>query len=73
MAGGPREVTGTGARQELERERKNPYWGELEHLHNFGRRRLYALLEETGFCPVRYGVSQRYLASMEVVARRKPV
>jgi SAM-dependent methyltransferase len=58
--------------QELERERKNPYWGELEHFHNFGRRRLYALLEETGFGPVRYGVSQRYLASMEVVARRKP-
>jgi SAM-dependent methyltransferase len=59
--------------QELERERKNPYWGELEHFHNFGRRRLYALLEATGFSPLRYGISQRYLASMEVIARKKAV
>jgi SAM-dependent methyltransferase len=54
--------------QQLEREGKNPYWGELEHFHNFGRRRLYALLEETGFSPCRYGISQRYLACMEVTA-----
>jgi SAM-dependent methyltransferase len=56
--------------QELEREGKNPYWGELEHFHNFGRRRLYALLEEMGFSPCRYGISQRYLACMEVIARK---
>lgn len=49
----------------------NPYWAELEHLHNFGRRRLYALLEETGFVPCHYGVSQRYVACMEVVARKR--
>ena len=47
----------------------NPYWGELEHYHNFGRERLDALLRDEGFEPVRYGVSERYRASMEVVAR----
>ena len=55
--------------QELERQKKNPYWGELEHFHNFGRARLHALLRETGFEPCRYGISQRYLACMEIVAR----
>jgi protein O-GlcNAc transferase len=47
----------------------NPYWGEIEHYHNFGRRRLYALLTECGFEPLRYGISQRYRACMEVVAK----
>jgi len=50
----------------------NPYWGELEHFHNFGRTRLYSLLEECGFTPLRYGVSERYRACMEVIARKKP-
>jgi protein O-GlcNAc transferase len=58
--------------QELEREKRNPYWGELEHFHNFGRARLYALLRETGFLPCRYAISQRYVACMEVVALRGP-
>jgi SAM-dependent methyltransferase len=48
----------------------NPYWSELEHFHNFTRQRLYALLEETGFEPVAYGVSERYRVCMEVIARR---
>lgn len=48
----------------------NPYWGEIEHYHNFGRERLYSLLEECSFEPVRYGVSMRYRACMEVVARK---
>lgn len=48
----------------------NPYWGELEHYHNFGRDRLYALLAENGFEPLRYGVSERYRVGMEVVARK---
>jgi SAM-dependent methyltransferase len=56
--------------RELDREGRNPYWGELEHLHNFGRARLYALLRECGFEPCRYAISERYLASMEVVARK---
>jgi 2-polyprenyl-3-methyl-5-hydroxy-6-metoxy-1,4-benzoquinol methylase len=49
---------------------RNPYWGEIEHYHNFGRRRLYALLKECGFAPVRYRVSTRYVACMEVIARK---
>ncbi len=54
----------------LDGQKQNPYWGELEHYHNFGRRRLYALLEETGFRPVRYGISERYRVCMEVIAQR---
>jgi 2-polyprenyl-3-methyl-5-hydroxy-6-metoxy-1,4-benzoquinol methylase len=48
----------------------NPYWGEVEHLHNFSRTRLYELLLATGFEPVSYGVSERYRTCMEVLARR---
>jgi SAM-dependent methyltransferase len=54
----------------LDREGRNPYWGELEHYHNFSRQRLYALLRECGFEPLRYGVSERYRACMEVLARK---
>jgi SAM-dependent methyltransferase len=50
----------------------NPYWGELEHLHNFSRQRLYGLLGECGFTPVHYAVSERYRACMEVIASRVP-
>lgn len=50
----------------------NPYWHELEHLHNFSRARLAAVLAEEGFEPVAYGVSQRYKACMELIARRRP-
>jgi protein O-GlcNAc transferase len=52
----------------LTAKRANPYWKEIEHCHNFGRKRLYSLLREYGFEPVRYGVSQRYRACMEVIA-----
>ena len=52
----------------MNEQNANPYWGELEHYHNFSRTRLYALLEEHGFMPARYGISERYRASMEIVA-----
>jgi SAM-dependent methyltransferase len=48
----------------------NPYWGEIEHFHDFGLERLSSLLQEHGFEVARYDVSQRYFACMEVVARR---
>ncbi len=48
----------------------NPYWAELEHLHNFGRERLCRLLEEHGFSPRRIGVSVRYRACIEIVAQK---
>lgn len=48
----------------------NPYWGELEHFHNFSRQRLYDFLDEHGFEPLNYSVSARYRVCMEVIARR---
>ena len=56
----------------LTQQKINPYWMELEHYHNFGRKRLYSLLREQGFEPVNYSVSQRYRAGMEIIAL-KPV
>ena len=47
----------------------NPYWGELEHFHNFSRARLYGLLAHMGFAPLRYNVSNRYRLGMEIIAR----
>lgn len=56
----------------LNRNMVNPYWAELEHFHNFGRERLYSFLRECGFEPVSYGVSERYRACMEVIAKKVP-
>jgi protein O-GlcNAc transferase len=56
----------------LDQQNLNPYWAEIEHHHNFSRRRLYALLEECGFAPRAYAVSDRYRACMEVIAERLP-
>jgi SAM-dependent methyltransferase len=60
----------TATWRELERELRNPYLAEIEHYHNFSRERLYALLGETGFEPAWYGVSDRYVCGMAVIARR---
>jgi protein O-GlcNAc transferase len=49
----------------------NPYWGEIEHYHNFSRKRLYALLQEHGFQPMEYQVSERYRICMEVIAIKR--
>jgi hypothetical protein len=54
----------------LDQNNANPYWGEIEHYHNFSRTRLYRLLREFGFEPVRYGISERYRVCMEVLARK---
>jgi SAM-dependent methyltransferase len=55
----------------LDQANANPYWPEMEHYHNFSRQRLYRLLDECGFEPLRYGVSERYRVCMEVVAAKK--
>lgn len=55
----------------LHLENKNPYWSEIEHYHNFGRKRLSSLLDEVGFVPVHYGISERYRICMEVIASKK--
>lgn len=54
----------------LDQQQTNPYWGEIEHYHNFTKSRLFGLLRETGFEPLRYAVSERYRVSMEVIARK---
>ncbi|MDR0457444.1 MAG: class I SAM-dependent methyltransferase [Burkholderiaceae bacterium] len=54
----------------LDRMKVNPHWDEIEHYHNFGRARLYRLLDEMGFVPLRYGISERYRVCMEVIARK---
>lgn len=54
----------------MDSQNSNPYWGEMEHCHNFDRATLYALLIKNGFEPLRYGVSERYRVCMEVVARK---
>ncbi|WP_088346705.1 MULTISPECIES: tetratricopeptide repeat protein [Rhodomicrobium] len=46
----------------------DPYWGEIEHHHNFTRERLYALLADHGFRPARYDVCKDRRAFMEVLA-----
>lgn len=50
---------------------QNPYWGELEHYHNFSREHLYWLLGREGFRPCHYAVGRRYRATMEVIAARE--
>ncbi len=57
--------------QAMTEQDEKPYWGELEHYHNFSRTRLYALLEAHGFGVARYGISERYRACMEVVAVKR--
>lgn len=47
---------------------QNPYWTEIEHYHNFTRETLYAVLEEVGFKPAHYAISERYRCCMEVLA-----
>lgn len=57
----------------LDMQNANPYWGEIEHYHNFSSKRLHALLEEHGYRPLRYGVSERYRVCMEVIAMKRSV
>ena len=47
-----------------------PLLAELEHCHNFTRERLYTLLRQVDFDPCHYAVNARYLAGMEVIARK---
>jgi SAM-dependent methyltransferase len=54
-----------------EKANTNPYWGELEHYHNFSRTQLVRLLHEHGFDVVDYYVSARYYSCMEITARKR--
>jgi SAM-dependent methyltransferase len=55
----------------MDEDGSNPYWGELEHYHNFGRKRLTSLLAEHGFIVVEYDISERYRACMELIALKQ--
>lgn len=55
----------------LEAAKMNSFWIEIEHYHNFSRARLYELLREMGFEPLRYRISERYRLCMEIIARRR--
>jgi 2-polyprenyl-3-methyl-5-hydroxy-6-metoxy-1,4-benzoquinol methylase len=57
----------------MDKQNVNPYWGEIEHYHNFSRASLYRLLQELNFEPIRYGISERYRACMEVIAQRNTI
>lgn len=54
----------------MDRAGVNPYWAELEHFHNFDRPRLESVLAEAGLDTIGYSVSERYLAGMELIARK---
>ena len=56
----------------MDRLRTNPYWGELEHHHNFGRMKLLQLLRDSGFEPAAVTMPNRYKAQLEVYAVRAP-
>ena len=46
----------------------NPYWIEIEHHHNFGKKRLTDLLNKSGFSIADFAVPYRYKAQMEIYA-----
>ena len=54
----------------LTAKKQNPFFGSIEHYHNFSKTRLKSLLNECGFNIKKYGVSERYRSCMEVVAQR---
>lgn len=56
----------------LTESKLNPYWRQIEHYHNFGRKRFYFLLIEHGFIPVNYSISNRYRIGMEVISTKVP-
>ena len=52
----------------LDTGRENPFWGDIEHYHNFTRERLFALLQTHGFRPAGYAVSEGRHSGMDVIA-----
>eukprot|EP00040_Diaphanoeca_grandis_P043732 m.10119 g.10119 ORF g.10119 m.10119 type:complete len:319 (+) comp8134_c0_seq1:159-1115(+) len=56
----------------MDKTGSNPYWGEIEHFHNFSRQTLTKLLAEYNFKVVHYEVSRRYRACMELIAVKLP-
>jgi SAM-dependent methyltransferase len=56
----------------LEAEQANPYWTDLERLHNFNREQLVGLLRECGFEIADFAITGRARAQLEIYAIRRP-
>jgi protein O-GlcNAc transferase len=56
----------------MEAEQVNPYWTDLERLHNFNREQLVSLLRESGFEIADFAIPNRARAQMEIYAIRRP-
>jgi len=54
----------------LNRSGSNPYWGEIEHYHNFGRAQIIGILSGLGFSDFEYHISTRYRCGMEITATK---
>jgi len=54
----------------LDGEGINPYWGEIEHYHNFTRVRIVKLLEHYGFRFGGFEIPNRWRLGMEILAMR---
>ena len=50
--------------------KKNLYFNSIEHCHNFTKTRLEFLLNECEFSVKRYGISERYVFGMEIIAQK---
>ena len=46
---------------------------EIEYYHNFSRSVLYTLLKQCDLIPLKYGITDRYRACMEVVIKNKKI
>jgi 2-polyprenyl-3-methyl-5-hydroxy-6-metoxy-1,4-benzoquinol methylase len=55
----------------MEAEQANPYWTDLERLHNFNREQLAALLRDTGFEIADFAIADRAMAQIEIYAVRR--
>jgi len=56
----------------MEAQKVNPYWTDLERLHNFNREQLIRLLRDSGFEIADFAISDRARAQMDIYAVRKP-
>jgi 2-polyprenyl-3-methyl-5-hydroxy-6-metoxy-1,4-benzoquinol methylase len=62
----------SAAWRDLDAREMNPYWSEIEHLHNFSRKRLVLLLEECGFDFLSFEVpTGRWRLGMQICARNR--
>jgi SAM-dependent methyltransferase len=52
---------------EADKEESNPYWGEVEHYHNFSAARLCTILKEFGYKMVDRAKSERFIIGMELI------